>query len=196
MGQYYQPTNIDKKESLYSHDYNNGLKLMEHSYIGNRFVAAAMLLLEDHDGAHTEHPTKDGSWSGDHFVWAGDYSEFAGSDDTRGIYEEADNNRIQFGFSDLWPNEVGRYIVNLDKKEYVNLSKYIGQSEPDEWGFVIHPLPLLTCEGNGNGGGDFFGTDAGGVIGTWARDRITVVKKDKLPEGFTDITKKCNFKEK
>ena len=49
MGQYYHPTNLDKKEWIYSHRIKSkfkgadgssyvvgeGLKLMEHSYIGN-----------------------------------------------------------------------------------------------------------------------------------------------------------------
>ena len=43
MGQYYVPTLISQDgtiHSLYSHFYDNGLKLMEHSYIGNDFVNA------------------------------------------------------------------------------------------------------------------------------------------------------------
>ena len=45
MGQYYNPTILaDNKKTvvkwMYSHDYGNSLKLMEHSYIGNKFVAA------------------------------------------------------------------------------------------------------------------------------------------------------------
>ncbi len=38
MGQYYHPTLIDAEAHVswfYTHDYDNGLKLMEHSYIGN-----------------------------------------------------------------------------------------------------------------------------------------------------------------
>ena len=41
MGQYYQPLLIDDSGSMitaYSHDFDNGLKLMEHSWIGNNFV--------------------------------------------------------------------------------------------------------------------------------------------------------------
>ncbi len=46
MGQYYKPINIDNKQWLYSHEYNhNGLKLMEHSWIGNDFVGAVMSLM-------------------------------------------------------------------------------------------------------------------------------------------------------
>jgi len=45
MGQYYKPISIDKMTFLYSHDYGNGLKLMEHSYIGNNLVNTVESLL-------------------------------------------------------------------------------------------------------------------------------------------------------
>ena len=43
MGQYYMPILRDEAGNFcafYSHTYGNGLKLMEHSYIGNNFVNA------------------------------------------------------------------------------------------------------------------------------------------------------------
>lgn len=51
MGQYFLPAllkcqenNVKNTEDVimhfYSHDYNNGLKLMEHSWLGNTFVNA------------------------------------------------------------------------------------------------------------------------------------------------------------
>jgi hypothetical protein len=42
---------------------------------------------------------------------------------------------------------------------------------------------LLTCEGNGRGGGDFRGENK--FVGTWARDIISV--ESKKPQGFTEI---------
>ena len=45
LGQYYTPVNIDTMEWVKSHDYGNGSKLMEHSYIGNNFVEAIEMLL-------------------------------------------------------------------------------------------------------------------------------------------------------
>ena len=48
MGQYYMPTLIAEDgtvSTLYSHQYDNGLKLMEHSYIGNKFVNAVLTQL-------------------------------------------------------------------------------------------------------------------------------------------------------
>ena len=45
MGQYYKPVNTETLEHLYSHDYDNGLKLMEHSYQRNDFVTTVESLL-------------------------------------------------------------------------------------------------------------------------------------------------------
>ena len=64
MGQYYKPVNLDKKKFVYSHDYGNGLKLMEHSWIDNDFVAIVENLIK-----------KGGDWYGDRIVWAGDYAK-------------------------------------------------------------------------------------------------------------------------
>ena len=61
MGQYFKPSNTTKKVNLVAHDFDNGLKIMEHSYIGNNFVETIMTLLAN-------------EWNGDNFVWAGDYS--------------------------------------------------------------------------------------------------------------------------
>jgi hypothetical protein len=52
----------------------------------------------------------------------------------------------------------------------------------------IHPLPLLTAEGNGNGGGDYYGENKN-MVGIWARDIISI--SDTVPEGFTEL--KCVF---
>ena len=47
MGQYYRPTIINKNgiETFYAHNYQNGLKLMEHSWIGNFLVQAVVTRL-------------------------------------------------------------------------------------------------------------------------------------------------------
>ena len=38
MGQYYFIINVDKKQYLHAHKYDNGLKLMEWSWVGNRLA--------------------------------------------------------------------------------------------------------------------------------------------------------------
>ena len=64
---------------------------------------------------------------------------------------------------------------------YVDKNKV--PKDASNWGWKLHPLPLLTCEGNGRGGGDFHGSNE--LIGTWARDVISVAAKK--PKGFKEL---------
>jgi hypothetical protein len=173
MGQYFKPVNITKKEWLYSHDYNNGLKLMEHSWIGNNFVQTVESLL-----------TPGNSWSGDRIVWSGDYAEdlkLLVDKEGVNIYslcslcsDESEFSKLKF--KNIKPEGVVkldksyRYIVNIDKGMFVDKKK-VPKSEN---GWQIHPLPLLTSQGNGKGGGDFYGDDDKNIVGSWAGDRIVV----------------------
>ena len=181
MGQYYKPVCLDTMEFVYSHTYNNGLKLMEHSYIGNNFVAVVEHLI-----------AKGGAWFGKRIVWAGDYA----APEPNGIIDEetkeapnlymlVEENEIQPVIPETRPNY--RYLVNLDTNEFVDFEKipptYIDKETGDKW--YIHPLPLLTCEGNGQGGGDYFGKDRKKIIGKWARNRVTI--QEEKPEGMTEL---------
>ncbi len=149
---------------MYSHEYDNGLKLMEHSYIGNHFVSSFETLIKNN-------PQR--------VVWAGDYADECKGRKTNLYRRCKDLNKAN-------PTEkVGvtetRYIVNHSKKEFVDK---FNVPEIATWkGTKIHPLPLLTCEGNGRGGGDFRGENE--YIGTWARDIISV--ESKKPIGYAEI---------
>jgi hypothetical protein len=169
MGQYYKPVNLDKKEFLLSHDYDNGLKLMEHSWIGNNFVAAVENLIK-----------KGGAWFKCHIVWAGDYADKEPNSEENiycSLNDDNDVNKIK----PISAKDVTlRYLKNLDTKEFVDLKKV-----PESDGYRIHPLPLLTCEGNGQGGGDYHGTDKKGLIGKWARQRVTIQKSK--PKGCKEL---------
>lgn len=171
MGQYYKPVSVEKREHVYSHAYGNGLKLMEHSWIGNDFVGVVSDLIAE-----------GGAWHGDKIVWAGDYAD-----------EEKNrkSNLYTLSKTEIKP-EVSknkyRYVVNLDTKEFVDTKKtplsdvYI-DDKGKAWPYTIHPLPLLTCEGNGRGGGDFHKEDP--LVGKWARNRVSVSKTK--PKGFTEM---------
>ena len=67
MGQCYKPINIENGQWLYSHDFGSGLKLMEHSWIGNQFVGAVMKLM-----------IPGGQWHRKPIVWCGDYYDEEG----------------------------------------------------------------------------------------------------------------------
>jgi hypothetical protein len=174
MGQYYIAINIDTMEWIPPYDYNNGAKLMEHSYLTNNFVEAVEFLLLD-DG------TDKARWAGQRIVWAGDY---ANGEDTPDLYRNLhhlceDKDKLGMLIEAIPPNY--HYLVNWDKKEFVDKTKCIITHSHDA---KVHPLPLLTAEGNGRGGGDYNGSNMK-LVGTWARNRISVMKEP--PIGFTEI---------
>ena len=195
MGQYYKPCVLaDKSEDtqnekvlawMYSHNYGNGLKLMEHSWMRNDFVNTFEKLLSPR-----------GQFAKKRIVWAGDYADGEagltyqnqeGRPQEVNLYELCeDNNQIE-------PKKVNRsryqFIFNHTTKQFVDKTKvpvtdYWTDKNGKKWPFTIHPLPLLTCEGNGRGGGDFRG-DEKGQVGVWARHSISV--GNKVPKGYTEF---------
>lgn len=217
MGQYYKPTNVDKMEYLYSHDFDNGLKLMEHSYIGNNFVGAVERLL-----------SPKGNWHRCHLVWAGDYMDEGLFLPEGVVCEDGDgkkyvpnlygyteeNGKNASGHESDWNEEydvrrakadkatkifamtlpkAGTILVNWTKGVYLDLTK----EEPfenyngNDW--TIHPLPILTCSGNGRGGGDFHtDNDNEELVGSWAGDEISI--EYEAPEGLEQL-EPMNFRE-
>jgi len=79
MGQYYLTCNLDKKEYLDPHAFDDGLKLMEFGCSRNGTMLALAVLLADGNGKgggdlHSDHKII-GSWAGDRIVVAGDYAD-------------------------------------------------------------------------------------------------------------------------
>jgi hypothetical protein len=176
MGQYYRAISVDKKECVSPYDYENGAKLMEHSYIGNEFVNAVESLLI---------PT--GSWYKNHFVWAGDYADDEDESLWTKLEDEYPNKNLYAIFHDnvINPDSVKlpkdyKFLCNYTKKEYVDYSKV----KPTDGKWKINPLPLLTCDGNGRGGGDFR-NEEDERVGSWKRDIIGI--EVVVPNGFTEI---------
>lgn len=176
MGQYFRPIILAKNKKtvlsfLYSHAYSNGLKLMEHSWIGNNFVRAFESLIHKNPQI---------------VVWAGDYAEPCIGRKTN-LYQRCLDKLEQHPTTQLIDKDC-RYVVNHTKKEFVDTYKVkqITAKWASDSDFRIHPLPLLTCEGNGQGGGDFFGKDKNEIIGTWARNLISV--EPEAPQGYKEIS--------
>ena len=143
------------------HDYNNGAKLMEHSYIGNNFVQAFEHLI-----------SPEGMFYMSRIVWAGDYAEPEKNNETDNLYTNLYNNYnglLQCPKSN--DTSSYRYIVNHSKKLYVDKE----HCPKNKYNSIIHPLPLLVSEGNGCGGGDYMGNNVE-LCGTWSRDNISVEK--------------------
>ena len=136
MGQYYKPINLDDKSWLYSHDYDNGLKLMEHSWIVNDFVGVVMALMVPGQ-----------PWFKKPIVWAGDYY------DEEPYWEQAlDALKIQPVECMSKELQQKAKLVNHTKKLYV---RYDEMQPCSDWAGIVNPLPLLTACGNGRGGGDY-----------------------------------------
>ena len=158
MGQYYKPCIIISKSGLTrvvtwlsSHKYGSGLKQMEHSYLDDRFVAAFEWLISP-EGPHHKSQV----------VWAGDYGN---------VEEGYEENLYRLCTNELHATPEGTgfsypFIVNHTKKEFLNKNEVVGE---------IHPLPLLTMETAGGGGGDYRGINEH-FLGIWARDVISIKK--------------------
>ena len=178
MGQYYEVLAEDKdgKRTVYNRRVDGeytAAKLMEHSWWRNPFCSALSATLVDN-------PRR--------IAWVGDYAE------------GGECEALGFNYDDVWGENVSttgvsksdftldsvRYLVNEDKRRYVDLAKYKDACRDDS-GWVIHPIPLLTCIGNGRGGGDYH--PAEGVsyewVGTWAFDHIML--SNALPDGYEEI---------
>ena len=107
---------------------------MEHSWLKSNFVKAFESLIIDKP---------------EFVVWCGDYADNVKNCKTN-LYERC-KDKTQVTPIDKPTIAETRYVINHDKKEFVDKTKLITDSE----GRTIHPLPLLTCNSNGRGGGDF-----------------------------------------
>lgn len=205
MGQYYNPSILKKNwktaknpvcVALKCYDFGNGAKLMEHSYIGNSFVRSVEFLLAN-------------MFNGNPFVWVGDYADHVETrtgehdiytDAGRYIYKDYDgdcdgNSKAyealrgtipampEWKEGQVWdPYETipyYKYLVNYTKKQYCIIPKI-------KKGWQVHPLPLLTCSGNGRGCGDYRFEDK--RIGSWAYDKIGITNDRAMFKGFKQIS--------
>lgn len=190
MGQYYTP--IIKRENdswlgFKSHDYGNGFKIMEHSYIGNNFTETVVKQLLEKPG---------------YLAWVGDYAEIGDvkSDSASEFIEKERKfgNGLKYNKPkkvNLMENSLMLIIFNHTKKEYINMFDYCNKQTPDECGCIIHPLPLLTAIGNGKGGGDYYSDVCEDMVGYWACDLIEAGWFNDSTKYYKDITEQVLFKE-
>lgn len=177
MGQYYMPVikRRNKLRRVYSHDFSNGLKLTEHSYVENEFVNVVANEIVDNPAQ---------------LYWLGDYareSDFKSSAIFKRIYDYAwnrtknsrttvENPNIYFDWDKDW------YYINETKKQYLLMPK------GGYW--VFTPVSLLTAIGNGRGGGDYRGDNS--MVGYWAGDKVYLSLK-KPTDKYIDITEDVDF---
>ena len=191
MGQYYRPVILnDDKETINgwasSYKYESGAKLMEHSWMENLLVATIEIALLNNPKP---------------LVWAGDYAN--GELDTGGkeiidtikgneypvtLYSMCDDV-TELPVVEVKASMRRRYIVNHDTKEFVDKSKMPFDND----GWQIHPLPLLTADGNGRGGGDYRKGHADfDKVGIWKRNRISIETNKNAFKGYKEISVQFN----
>ena len=172
MGQYFKAVLLGPKEgtkeniigALAPMDYQNLNKLMEHSYEHNHFVNAVMNTI----GKKFK--------NGVRLVWAGDYAkneQYRKKNLYMIVYDMEEKGEDIFIKKASMKNPDYRFLLNESKGEVVDLWDL-----PSFNGWTVHPLPLLTVEGNEEGGGGTYRGLNQKMVGTWARDIIRVQKQD------------------
>lgn len=180
MGQYYKACVRAKQgrifKSFRTWDTDNGAKLMEHSYFKNNYVDSIMSQILN---------------SPKHIVWAGDYAdnEPGKEENLYFLSKECKMPRMKPYIDSV------RYLVNITKHQFVDLEKAEKTNKIKySWGsYSIHPLPLLTADGNGRGGGDYWGVNQEELVGSWRGDLIACYN-DKA-RFITELDKKENWTE-
>ena len=219
MGQYYLIANIDKKEFLNPHSLDNGAKLMEWSYQGNRMVNALFNLLQS-------------DWQGDRVYVVGDYADSSENYEednnwlptynavakelgfkgklTENGYEYTLHDHVYNNFKNI-SNEVdseciengARYIFNNQLKCVIDLTKLPVTYEGfDAWTgkpycMYISPLSLLLAMGNGRGGGDYHNCyPAFSEVGLWcASSQDIEISMDMLHPDYDEFEVEFSEKE-
>lgn len=194
MGQYYNAILINKENKTSNYAGNGSFKLTEHSWFENPFVNWVCKKLLNNP---------------QNVAWVGDYA--AKKDNEEKLHQFIDiNNKTKTRYHECKDNfnTLGLTLVNRTKRVYIRMTDYYhlnvkNNEYYDDW--VMHPLPLLTAVGNGNGGGDYHGINMD-LVGSWAGDVIEVVDLSNLwnnnqneYEHFmnenTNITRDILFKE-
>lgn len=170
MGQYYMVyAKNDDGVKVYDRSVNGEYmmaKLMEHSWWYNSFVGTFCRMIY-------KNPTQ--------VAWVGNYSYEVDCE----IFEDiwgADVKTIGVDENVLLLD--GKYLLNHTKKEFLKCDEYRKECEVKKW--CIHPLPLLTCIGNGLGCGDYKSKDENKFVGYWYLDEISV--EDEIPVDYKEIS--------
>ena len=187
MGQYHRASNLDKQVNVKL----SWIKLMEHSWFKNKWVNYVMTQLKH-------------NWFWDRIIWVWDYYEDEEAQKEFWLdgnpYDYFDNI-MAFNWdesTDTYNHKPDitditdiRYLLNLDKKIYIDLVNYEKENDKDWW--CIHPLPILTTVSNWRWWWDYHPTEDSdeSSIWSWAWDKLGV--STLTPEWFTE--EKYIFKE-
>lgn len=188
MGQYYFPVlSRDGKKTFTSYRAKDlgGLKLMEHSWWCNNLTCAISKKIYKKP---------------QHVWWCGDYAVDRLYDKEKDEYyvDPETEEPLKTVYDVAWgehrePKRVtsdftldGKFLCNHTKKIYMDCDEYFNAPQNKSWeNWVIHPLPLLTAVGNGQGGGDYWSEEGKSDVGSWAGDKISV--RDVPIKGYKKV---------
>jgi hypothetical protein len=171
VGQYFVAANLNKQEKFEP----EGLKFMEHSWVGNDSVEKVMIALST-------------CWKRNKVIWCGDYAFDC---------DPYNYPKVSLEYFANYDLSLKGFIYNIDKKEKVDMALYnkIAFKEYNEWKnedgkiekftSIIHPLPVL-LKSNGDGGGGDYHNDEDPMLGHWSGDRIFVSRYNL--KKYSDIT--------
>lgn len=202
MGQYYTPVEIlYLNDGMYFIIYSfscqvkglghNGVKLMEHSWWDNEFLTNFCARLYERSRENNKET---------HILWLGDCAELDGLSSLEGLsacfarvtrrswlkqaLQDPNRKEIDIGNTNPDFSLINKFLVNTTKQEFINCTTYYNcNHDVDDW--CIHPLPLLTAVGNGEGGGDYFGVN-NELVGRWAGDALYIDDEEPV-EPFKEI---------
>ena len=168
----------DKDPNSWGYNFS-GLKLMEHSWLENDFVNGVLESIWDNPC--------NVAWVGDYATDTNDFDEYYTEKVYKTVWGDRQDERER-PFDEVPKIHRDGYILNLDKGVYIDLRRYasVAGFKP-KWSkgiWTIHPLPILTCVGNGRGGGDYWGTCID-MVGSWAMDTLVFVEEH--PSAFREI---------
>ena len=224
MGQYWKPVvegKDGKRYSIISHQFNNGLKFMEHSYIGNILPSIIMWKLYKNPmfttwvgdycderlvGNGLKGPTGSELWDDRHIIYFTNASSrpiWLGIDEDMNCNTEELSDETMKQISEMFDNNIADYIlVNHTKRMYLSFEEYMQipynlNSRLKDWELKIHPLPVLVAAPSmGDGMGDFHAARATNYnkVGTWSWDLISVEDKSYAEVSkYTFVDKVRNF---
>jgi hypothetical protein len=180
MGQYFRPIILDDDGKpmrfFESHYYNDDYKLMEHSWMNEHYEAKGMVVaVESFLAMDAALPV----------IWSGDY-------DDEKLWNLCEPH-MEVRFDDTTPPSYlstpgvrvtaasHPFVVNVTRKEYVDKREV----PRDDFG-AIHPLPLLTVNSNGRGGGDYRGSWE--HVGRWSdKSRIAVTATEPADPEYVKL---------
>ena len=192
MGQYFTAALKKGNNIIVVEKKPRGMKLMEHSYVGNDYVSAVVKAIRSCEDSSCQ------------VAWIGDYalsesldknskdfflSRVFGQDkkkysDVLAMAKavETKKNEITLSVSESEMDDYeDHYLLNMDKKQFIHVRK-IGDG-------VIHPLAILTCSNPGSGGNyhPHEGEDDEKLFCSWCGDNIAYSKTKPSQEAWTEI---------